>query len=360
LLGFALFFLPDVLVVPSFSSCAAFLFEVFMKHVVVYRSLPPAVLAFLHEHCLVNVVDVSHGPQPLLHALPSALGMIGNKLRISPDILDAAPLLETAATISAGFDDFDVPDLTRRGITLTNTPDEVTNTTADLVLGLILACARRIPELDHWTRRGQWTGNSGEAEFGVDVHHKTLGIVGLGRIGSAVAKRAALGFGMEILYANRSRNPEAEQLYGAQWRTLPQLLAQADFVVLLVPLSPATKHMIGIAELGLMKPSAILINCGRGQVLDEAALVDHLRAGRIRGAGLDVFEKEPLSPDSPLLKLLNVVVVPHIGSATRETREAMAMRAARNLVEALDGRYSSTCVNPDALDARSSSLRRQG
>jgi len=312
-----------------------------MKHVVVYRSLPAAVLAFLHEHCSVNVVDVGHGLQPLLQALPSAHGMIGNKLRISAEILDAARLLETAATISAGFDDFDVPDLTRRGITLTNTPDEVTDTTADLVFGLMLACARRIPELADSTRRGQWTGSSGAAEFGVDVHHKTLGIVGLGRIGGAVARRAALGFGMDILYANRSRNPDAEQRYGAQWRTLPQLLSQADFVVLLVPLSPATERMIGAAELGLMKSSAILINCGRGQVLD------------------DVFAREPLSPDSPLLQLPNVVAVPHIGSATRETREAMAMRAARNLVDALNGRFSSTCVNPNALDAHAPSLRRE-
>jgi gluconate 2-dehydrogenase len=330
-----------------------------MKHVVVYRSLPAAVLAFLHEHCSVNVVDVGHGLQPLLQALPSAHGMIGNKLRISAEILDAARLLETAATISAGFDDFDVPDLTRRGITLTNTPDEVTDTTADLVFGLMLACARRIPELADSTRRGQWTGSSGAAEFGVDVHHKTLGIVGLGRIGGAVARRAALGFGMDILYANRSRNPDAEQRYGAQWRTLPQLLSQADFVVLLVPLSPATERMIGAAELGLMKSSAILINCGRGQVLDEAALIEHLRERRIRGAGLDVFAREPLSPDSPLLQLPNVVAVPHIGSATRETREAMAMRAARNLVDALNGRFSSTCVNPNALDAHAPSLRRE-
>jgi gluconate 2-dehydrogenase len=338
----------------------SFFSRLLMKRVVVYRQLPPAVLAFLHEHCSVDAVDASGDLQPLLQALSTAHGMIGNKLRITPGILDAAPLLETAATISAGYDDFDVPDLSRRGIVLTNTPDEVTDTTADLVFSLILACARRISELADWTRRGQWTASSGEAEFGVDVHHKTLGIVGLGRIGGAVAKRAALGFGMNILYANRSRNEDAEKRYGAQWRTLPQLLSQADFVVLLVPLSPATEGMIGAEELSLMKPSAILINCGRGPVLDEAALVTHLRERRILGAGLDVFEREPLPSDSPLLQLPNVVAVPHIGSATRQTREAMAMRAAHNLVDALDGRFSSTCVNPQALNARSPSLRRQG
>jgi gluconate 2-dehydrogenase len=331
-----------------------------MKQVVVYQQLPPAVLDLLHEHCSVKVVDVSSvdGLAPLFAALPGARGLIGNKLRISDEILDAAPLLEAASTISAGFDEFNVPDLSRRGIVLTNTPDEVTETTADLVFSLVLASARRISELADWTRRGQWTRSVGEAQFGVDVHHKTLGIVGLGRIGSAVAKRAAFGFGMDVIYSNRSRNPEAEQRYGAKWYALPDLLATADFVVVLVPLSPATERLIGAAEIALMKPSAILINCARGQVVDEAALIDALRERRILGAGLDVFEREPIAPDSPLLQLPNVVAVPHIGSATRQTREAMAMRAARNLIDALEGRISSTCVNPEALDARAASQRR--
>ncbi|MEA3095690.1 MAG: glyoxylate/hydroxypyruvate/2-ketogluconate reductase [Caballeronia sp.] len=333
-----------------------------MKHVVAYRQLPPAVLALLREHCCVDEVDISSGGDlaPLRRALASAHGIIGNNLKITPDLLNAAPLLEAASTISAGFDAFDVPELSRRGIVLTNTPDEVTETTADLVFSLILATARRISELADWTRRGQWVRSVGEAQFGVDVHHKTLGIVGLGRIGSAVAKRAALGFGMDVIYSNRSRNHEAEQRYRAQWRPLPELLASADFVCLLVPLSYATEGLIGSAELGAMKPSAILINCSRGQVVDEAALIEHLRERRILGAGLDVFEREPLSPDSPLLQLPNVVAVPHIGSATRQTRENMAMRAARNLIGALDGNLPSTCVNPEALEARSSSRRLAG
>ncbi|SMG48948.1 2-hydroxyacid dehydrogenase [Paraburkholderia susongensis] len=325
-----------------------------MKHVVAYRSLPPAVLGLLREHCSVELTDVSSGDlAPFKRALGTAHGMVGNNLKITPGILDAAPLLQVASTISAGFDAFDVPELSRRGIVLTNTPEEVTETTADLVFSLILASARRIAELADWTRRGQWTRTIGEAQFGVDVHHKTLGIVGLGRIGSAVAKRAALGFGMDVIYSNRSRNPEAEERYGAQWRPLAELLATADFVCVLVPLSPATERLIGSAELAAMKPSAILINCARGQVVDEAALIAHLREGRILGAGLDVFEREPVPPDSPLLQLPNVVAVPHIGSATRQTRENMAMRAVRNLIDALDGRLSSTCVNPEALHARS-------
>ncbi|HTJ92940.1 MAG TPA: D-glycerate dehydrogenase [Pararobbsia sp.] len=332
-----------------------------MKHVVAYRSLPAAALALLHEHCSVETVDVSSGDLTSFRAaLGSAHGMVGNNLKITPQLLDAAPLLEVASTISAGFDAFDVPELSRRGIVLTNTPEEVTETTADLVFSLILATARRIAELADWTRRGKWTRTIGDAQFGVDVHHKTLGIVGLGRIGSAVARRAALGFGMEVIYSNRSRNREAEERYGAQWRALPELLATADFVCVLVPLSPATTRLIGSAELAAMKPSAILINCARGQVVDEAALIAHLREGRILGAGLDVFEREPVAPDSPLLQLPNVVAVPHIGSATRQTRENMALCAVRNLIDALDGRLSSTCVNPEALHARSCAQRSVG
>src|SRR5258708_1363747 len=332
-----------------------------MKHVVAYRSLPPAVLGLLREHCSVELVDVSSGDlAPFRRALGTAHGMVGNNLKITPEILDAAPLLDVASIISAGFDAFDVPELSRRGIVLTNTPEEVTETTADLVFSLILATARRISELADWTRRGQWSRSVGEAQFGVDVHHKTLGIVGLGRIGSAVAKRAALGFGMDVIYSNRSRNREAEQRYGAQWRPLRDLLPSADFVCVLVPLSYATARLIGSAELGGMKPSAILISCSRGQVVDEAALIEHLRERRLRGAGLDVFDREPLPHDSPLLQLPNVVAVPHIGSATRQTRENMAMRAARNLIGALDNNLSSTCVNPEALEARSSSRRLAG
>ncbi|NPT41469.1 bifunctional glyoxylate/hydroxypyruvate reductase B [Paraburkholderia sp. 1N] len=322
------------------------------QRVVAYRKLPAAVLQLLEARCDVTFADADSQRAAFLDALASAHGAIGNKLKLSAELLDAAPLLEAVSTVSAGYDDFDVPELTRRGIVLCNTPDEVTETTADLAFALILAAARRIAELDAATRRGEWLASSGPAQFGVDVHNKTLGIVGLGRIGGALARRAAHGFGMNVLYANRSRNPVAEEVYGAQWRTLPDLLAEADFVCLLVPLSAATHQLIGAAELRLMKSSAILINCARGQVLDEAALIDALREGRILGAGLDVFEREPLPAGSPLFALPNVVIAPHIGSATAQTREAMARRAALNLLDALEGRFSATCVNPAALESR--------
>lgn len=323
------------------------------KRVVAYRKLPATALRILETEYDVTFADADTQRDAFIAALANAHGTIGNKLKLTRELLDAAPQLEVVSTISAGYDDFDVPELTRRGVVLCNTPDEVTETTADLMFALILAAARRIAELDASTRRGEWQASSGPAQFGVDVHHKTLGIVGLGRIGAAVAKRAAHGFGMNVLYANRSRNPGAEEAFGAKWRTLPELLAEADFVCVLVPLSPATEKLIGAAELRLMKSSAILVNCARGQIVDEAALIDALREGRILGAGLDVFEREPLAADSPLFTLPNVVIVPHIGSATAQTREAMARRAAQNLADALQGRLSETCVNPAAVEARS-------
>jgi gluconate 2-dehydrogenase len=327
------------------------------KRVVAYRRLPAAAAELLEAHCELRIADADSERAAFLDALANAHAMIGNKLKITPALLDAAPLLETAATISAGYDDFDVPELTRRGVVLTNTPAEVTETTADLVFALMLATARRIAELDAWTRRGQWRASSGPAQFGVDVHHKTLGIVGLGRIGAAVARRAALGFGMKVLYTNRTRNAEAESAYGAEARALPDLLAEADFVCVLLPLSDATHKLIGAAELRRMKRTGILINCGRGPVVDEAALVEALHERRILGAGLDVYESEPLGA-SPLFTLPNVVVAPHIGTATQETRDAMAARAAQNVLDALDGRVTSTYVNPEALEHRATFPKR--
>jgi len=324
------------------------------KPVVVYRAVPPDVLELLRQHCELTVfeqIDAANRAD-FLSALQGAEGMLGNNLKITPQVLDAAPRLRAASTISAGVDAFDVDDLTRRGVVLTNTPEEVTETTADLVFGLILASARRIVELSEWARGGAWSGPVGAQQFGVDVHGKTLGIVGLGRIGAAVARRAVRGFDMKVLYSNRTPNRTAEQQYGAQRLSLPELLGAADFVCLLAPLSPATQGMIGAAELAMMKTSAILINCARGPLVDEAALIEALRERRILGAGLDVFEREPLPLDSPLYRLPNVVAVPHIGSATAQTRAAMAHRAAHNLIDALQGRLGATCVNPQAVQQR--------
>ncbi|MCO5398405.1 NAD(P)-dependent oxidoreductase [Ralstonia soli] len=315
--------------------------------VVAYKPLPEDVAAELRRH--VELVQVD-GAAALTEALANADGAIGASLKITPGMLDRAPRLKAWSTISVGYDNFDVPDLTRRGIVLAHTPDVLTESTADTVFSLILASARRVVELAEWVKAGNWKRSIGPELYGTDVRGKTIGIVGLGRIGAAVARRAALGFRMRVLYTNRHPHPEAEAQYGARQVTLDALLAESDFICLQVPLMPDTRHLIGAAELAKMKRSAILINASRGPVVDEAALIDALRDGTIRAAGLDVFEHEPLAADSPLLGLKNVVALPHIGSATHETRHAMACCAADNLVKALTGTLRENVVNPEVLE----------
>jgi gluconate 2-dehydrogenase len=244
-----------------------------------------------------------------------------------------------------GYDNYDVGYFNERGIMLTNTPDVLTESTADLGFSLIMSSARRVAELDAWTKAGQWKRSVEAPHFGTDVHGKTLGIVGMGNIGAAIARRGRLGFNMPILYSGNSRKTEVEQELGAQFRSLDQLLAEADFVCLVVPLSEKTRHLISTRELGLMKRNAILINIARGPIVDEPALIKALQDGTIRGAGLDVYEKEPLS-ESPLFQLSNAVTLPHIGSATSETRQAMADLAYENLRSALLGDKPKNLVNP--------------
>ena len=318
------------------------------KKIVAYKALPDDVETYLRTHAEVTTVDPKD-KAAFVKALNQSDGAIGASIKITPDMIEGAKNLKALSTISVGYDQFDVEDLTRRGIVLTHTPDVLTESTADTVFALILASARRVVELAEWVKQGNWKSSIGEAHFGVDVQGKTLGIVGLGRIGGAVARRAALGFRMNVLYTNRSANEQAEKEYNAKRVELDELLAQSDFVCLQVPLTPDTRSLIGAKELAKMKQSAILINASRGPVVDEAALIDALRAGTIRGAGLDVFEQEPLAADSPLLQMKNVVALPHIGSATHETRHAMARCAAENLVGALAGTLRTNLVNPDAL-----------
>jgi gluconate 2-dehydrogenase len=277
-------------------------------------------------------------------ALPHSHGMIGAGRKLGREQLDSAKLLEVVSSISVGYDNYDVSYLTERGIMLTNTPDVLTESTADLGFSLIMSSARRVAELDAYTKAGNWKRSIEAPHFGTDVYGKTLGIVGMGNIGAAVARRGRLGFNMPILYSGNSRKTAIEQELGAQFRTLDQLLAESDFVCLVVPLSEKTKHLISTRELGLMKKSAILVNIARGPIVDEPALIEALQNGTIRGAGLDVYEKEPL-PESPLFKLSNAVTLPHIGSATHETRQAMADRAYDNLRAALLGEKPQDLVN---------------
>ncbi|AKT29060.1 D-glycerate dehydrogenase [Pseudomonas syringae pv. actinidiae] len=278
-------------------------------------------------------------------ALPHSHGLIGAGRKLGREQLQNATKLEVVSSISVGYDNYDVGYLSERGILLTNTPDVLTESTADLGFSLIMSSARRVAELDAYTKAGQWTRSIEAPHFGTDVHGKTLGIVGMGNIGAAIARRGRLGFNMPILYSGNSRKTELEQELGAQFRSLDQLLAEADFVCLVVPLSEKTKHLIGRRELSLMKPGAILVNIARGPIVDEPALIEALQNGTIRGAGLDVYEKEPLS-ESPLFQLKNAVTLPHVGSATTETRQAMADRAYQDLRSALLGERPQDLVNP--------------
>ncbi|WKN19870.1 2-hydroxyacid dehydrogenase [Azotobacter vinelandii] len=323
-----------------------------MKNIVLYKKLSAELMTRLRQQAQVTCIDdlSADGLARLRDALPGAHGLLGASLRLDAGLLDLAPQLEVVSSVSVGIDNYDQDYLTRRGILLTNTPDVLTETTADTGFALILATARRVVELAGWVRAGQWRKSIGPAHFGSDVHGKTLGIVGMGRIGEALARRGHFGFGMPILYHSSSPKPEVEQRYGAGYRSLEALLAESDLVCLTLPLTAATTGLIGARELARMRPEAILINISRGKVVDETALLEALQAGRLRGAGLDVFEREPLPADSPFLRLDNVVATPHIGSATHETREAMARCAVDNLLAALAGQRPANLVNPAALE----------
>ncbi|WP_386083119.1 2-hydroxyacid dehydrogenase [Vreelandella sp. F11] len=319
------------------------------KRLVVQGRLSDAQLAELRDLFEVAVLPKTSAlDAPENRALlAEAHGIIGSGLAITPQLLDAAPNLNVIATISVGYDNIPVDELTKRGIMLCNTPDVLTETTADTGFALIMATARRVVELAEWVKTGKWQASIGPALFGSDIHGKTLGMVGFGRIGQAVARRGSLGFGMRVLYSNASPKPALEHELGAQRRELNALLAEADFVCVTVPLTAETEHLIGTQEFAQMKPTGIFINIARGKVVDERALIHALENGVIQAAGLDVFEQEPLPASSPLPKMANVVALPHIGSATHETRDAMAQRAVDNIRLALQGERPISLVNEE-------------
>jgi gluconate 2-dehydrogenase len=318
--------------------------------VLVTREVFDETLAFLAQHCEVvsNQEDRAFDAEALVQKLQDKDGvMCALTDRIDANLLARCPKLKVVANIAVGYNNIDLPACTARGVMATNTPGVLDDSTADLAWALMLGAARRLTELERRVRAGEWTGWRLKQWLGIDVHHATLGILGMGRIGQAIARRAA-GFEMKVLYHNRTRaTPEIERRCNATYATKEELLRQSDFVVLQVPYSPETHHLIGARELKLMKPTAILINSTRGGVVDDAALIAALRTGVIRAAGLDVFENEPrLNPE--FLRLDNVVLMPHIGSSTEETRRAMAMTAARNLVAALTGGRPPNLLNPGA------------
>ena len=318
--------------------------------ILVTREVFDETLGYLAQHCEVdsNQQDSPLSPDALAQRLAGRDGVMCCLTdRIDAMLLDACPQLKAVANIAVGYNNIDLAACTARGIMATNTPGVLDDSTADLAWALMLATARRITEVESCIRAGQWTGWRLKQWLGVDVHHATLGIIGMGRIGQTIARRAA-GFDMKVIYNNRKRlSQDIERRLNATYASKDELLAQADFVVLQVPYSPETHHLIGAAELRKMKPSAILINSTRGGVVDDAALIDALSNGALRGAGLDVFENEPrLNP--AFLQLRNVVLTPHIGSSTEATRQAMAMTAAKNLVAALTGGNPPNLLNPEA------------
>ena len=322
--------------------------------ILVARAIFPDDLAKLQDRyeVLSNQADQVFTPDELRNHLANVDGaLVTGSERIDQSALADAKRLKIVANISVGYNNFDVPAMTAAKVMATNTPDVLTDTTADFGFALLMATARRITESEHWIRNGQWDKWSiVHNPLGMDLHHSTLGIIGMGRIGQGIAKRA-LGFGMKVIYHNRKRLSEAdEKACGAQYVDKENLLREADHVILVVPYSAESHHLIGAKEIALMKPTATLVNIARGGIVDDAALAAALKAKTIFAAGLDVFEGEPkVHPE--LLKLSNVVLAPHIASATEKTRRAMIALAAENLGAALAGKRPPSLINTELWKA---------
>jgi gluconate 2-dehydrogenase len=323
--------------------------------VLVARAVFPEVTAALAAHFEVeaNPDDAVWSKAELSQRLQGKAGaFITGSERIDAELLDANPQLRAVCNMAVGFNNIDLAACTARGVLASNTPDVLTETTADFGFALMMAAARRMAESEHSLRRGEWTKWRYDMFCGSDVNGATLGILGMGRIGQAIARRGALGFGMRVIYHNRSRLPaEQEAPLGARWVDKATLLKEADHLVLVLPYSAEAHHIIGAAELAQMKPTATLTNVARGGIVDDAALAQALKDGRIAAAALDVFEGEPaLNP--ALLTVPNIVLTPHIASASFSTRRAMADLAAANLVAALTGAKPPTPLNPEVLPLR--------
>jgi len=319
-----------------------------MFKLVAYSRLSTALKQKLEQFCDVTVFDgiTEENKAAFIEALQEAEGLLGDGLPVTEALLKQAPNLRYVGNISAGYDNFDLKIMTAQGIVAVNAPNALTDTTADLIFGLVLSSARRIAEMDRYVRAEKWTSKIATDNFGVNVHHKTIGIIGMGRIGRAVAQRAAHGFDMKVLYTKRNRDVHTEQELNIDYRVLPDLLRESDFVCITLPLTDETYHLINENELRMMKSTAILINGGRGSIINESALIKALQNKEILGAGLDVYEQEPLPLNSALLKLENVVLSPHVGSATEETRAEMAEEAVQNLLQFINGDRPSNLLNP--------------
>lgn len=323
--------------------------------ILIARAIFPEIVERLSEHFDVqsNPDDESWSASQLQEHLRDKQGLFCTAGEpIGADLMRACPQLKAIANMAVGYNNIDLEAATRAGIMVTNTPDVLNETTADFAWALLMAAARRVGESERWLRNGQWGRWRYDAFLGADLHGATLGILGMGRIGQAIARRSR-GFDMQVLYHNRTPLPAAQEADAnhAHYVAKEELLARADHLVLVLPYSAATHHAIGAAELALMKPSATLVNIARGGIVDDAALIAALRAQQIGAAGLDVFENEPaFHPD--FLTLENVVLTPHIGSASGPTRRAMAACAAENLIAAFSGQTPPNLLNPQALRQR--------
>lgn len=322
--------------------------------ILVARAIFPEALAKLEESFEVrsNQADEVFSPEELRAELAKVEGaLVAGSERIDANALSLAKDLKVVANISVGYNNFDVPAMTAAGVMATNTPDVLTDTTADFGFALLMATARRITESEHWVRAGQWKKWSiVNNPLGIDVHHSTIGIIGMGRIGQGIAKRA-LGFGMNVIYHNRSQLSELdEKACAAKYVSKEELLRTADHVVLVLPYTPENHHTIGAKEIAMMKPTATLINIARGGIVDDLALAQALKNKTIFAAGLDVFEGEPaIHPE--LLKLSNVVLAPHIASSTEKTRRAMVDLAIENLRQGIAGKRPPSLINTEVLRA---------
>ena len=319
-------------------------------HILMARAVFPEVIEKLSQVAQVHVNedDAVWSAAELTARLQGKQGVFttGGD-RIDEAMIKACPELRICANMAVGYNNFDIPAMTAAGVVATNAPDVLTDTTADLGFALLMATARRLSESEHYLRAGLWTKWSFDMFAGSDIHGSTLGILGMGRIGQGIARRGALGFGMQVIYHNRSRlSPDLEQQLQARYVSKSELLAQADHLVLVLPYSRESHHAIGAAELSQMKPTATLVNIARGGIVDDAALAQALKQRTIAAAGLDVFEEEP-KVHPGLLEVPNVVLTPHIGSASIPTRKAMAHLAADNLVAFFTGKPLLTALNPD-------------
>ena len=326
----------------------------FKPRVYVTRQIFPDALDLIEKFAELELWpdDEPPSPEQLMEAMSNVEGAIINVMdRIDAPLLDAAPQLRVLSQVAAGLDNIDIPEATKRDIMVGYTPGVLAKSTADLAFALLLAVARRVVESDKWVREGNWKiSHHPMFWLGSEVNGSTLGILGLGGIGLEMAKRG-LGFDMKILYHSRTRKRDLEKEYGLKYASFKRVLAESDFLSIHVPLTPQTNHFIGEKQLKMMKPSSILVNLSRGPVVDTEALQQALTKGTIAGAGLDVFDPEPVPTDHPILGLDNVVVLPHIGSASNRSRRDMHLLAARNLVAGLNGDRLEECANPEVYES---------